>query len=242
MKTILALSLTLSTALSLAACGASGDYSSVSDSSNGDHSLSSIGGSASHPASSSSLSTTDDALLYETYTDVSALSALRTDIDDVCVFDDRTLILEDLIDTEPELLTYNLFFYIASAQFDLLMELVGEEESIHIVMGNEGVHFEEGRYCTQTTIHRLDTLTAEDLYTVSDFEKESILTLIHTFSFEEYVVVEAEQSWKYNEAYLSMGPQLADGQRYTRYYLFAKTVKVPEFKLYGIYWEDFLAE
>lgn len=242
MKKVLALVLALSTALSLTACSAGSDSGSASGSSISNSSISSVGGSAGPAASGSSLPPVDDALLYETYTDVSALPILKVDMDSVCVFDDRTLILDALIDNEPELLTYNLFYYIASAQFDLLMELVGEKESIQIIMANEGSNFEEGRYCTQTTIHRLDTWTAEDLDQVSSFEKESILSLIDTFDFKEYVVVEAEESWKYNEASLAEGPQLADGERYTRYYLFAKTAKVPEFKLYGIYWEDFLAE
>lgn len=184
----------------------------------------------------------DDAVMYEIYTDVSALPRLLIDMDDVCVFDDRTLTLEDSIDNEPELLTYNLFYYITSAQFDLLMELVGEEEHIQIAMGNEEANFEEGRYLTEQTLHSLRTLTAEDLTRVSPWEKEDILNMIETFAFEEYVIVELEESWTYNEACLAAGPQLGDGERYTRYYLFAKTPSVPEFKLYGVYWEDFLAE
>ena len=78
-------------------------------------------GPVSTPADSS---VTDDALLYERYTDVSALPMLNVDVDDVCVFDDRTLTLEDAISNEPELLTYNLEYYTVSAQFDLLMELI----------------------------------------------------------------------------------------------------------------------
>lgn len=194
------------------------------------------------PGGGTSLPAADYAPLYERYTDVSALPGLELDMDSVCVFDDRTLILEDAVGSEPELLTYNLFYYVASAQFDLLMELVGEEDSIQIVMGNEETNFEKGYYCTETTIHNLSVLPAEDLDRVSSFEKESVLSLINTFDFEEYVVVEAEESWIYNEAYAAAGPQLGDGEKYMRYYLFAKTAKTPEFKLYEVYWEDFLAE
>lgn len=193
-------------------------------------------------SSGSSLPAPDYTPLYERYTDVSALPGLELDMDSVCVFDDRTLTLEDAVGSEPELLTYNLFYYIASAQFDLLMELVGEEDSIQIAMGNEETNFEKGYYCTETTIHKLSVLPAEDLDRVSGFEKESILSLINTFDFEEYVVVEAEESWKYNEAYAAEGPQLSDGEKYMRYYLFAKTAQTPEFKLYEVYWEDFLTE
>lgn len=225
----------LCAAAALSACAATPGGAAVSDSptSSADPSLSPA------PGISAPI---DGAVMYEIYTDVSALPRLLIDMDDVCVFDDRTLTLEDSIDNEPELLTYNLFYDITSAQFDLLMELVGEEEHIQIAMGNEEHNFEEGRYLTEQTLHSLRTLTAEDLTRVSPWEKEDILNMIETFAFEEYVIVELEESWKYNEAAAAAGPQLGDGERYTRYYLFAKTPGVPEFKLYGVYWEDFLAE
>lgn len=195
------------------------------------------------PASTSADSAAiDDALLYERYTDVSALPMLEIDMDDVCVFDDRTLTLEDAISNEPELLTYDLFYYIASAQFDLLMELVGEAEGIRIIMGNDESNFEEGYYSTEWTIHELSTLPAEDLERVSSYDKENILRLINTFDLEEYVVVETEETRKYTEAYAEAGPQIADGEKYKFYYLFAKTAKVPEFKLYEVFWEDFFWE
>ena len=196
-------------------------------------------GPVSTPADSS---VTDDALLYERYTDVSALPMLNVDVDDVCVFDDRTLTLEDAISNEPELLTYNLEYYTVSAQFDLLMELIGEEEGIRITMGNEEPNFEKGYYSIEETIHALSTLTAEDMERVSSYEKEYILRLINTFDLEEYVVVGAEKTPKYTEAYAEAGPQIADGQKYKFYYLFAKTAKVPEFKLYEVFWEDFFWE
>lgn len=222
--------LALSMILCLAACGG---YGAASGGEGSETVSGSTGPAAPLPAA-------DYTPLYERYTDVSALPVLDIGMDSVCVFDDRTLALECPIDNGPELLTYNLSYYIASAQFDRLMELVGEEEHIQTAMGNERANFEEGLYCTETTIHRLTTLTAEDLDRVSDFEKESVLNLIDAFDFEEYVVVEAEKSWKYNEAYAAAEAQLDDGERYMRYCLFAKTEKVPEFKLFGVYWEDFL--
>lgn len=183
-----------------------------------------------------------DALLYKKYADVAALPGLEVDLDAVCVFDDRTLTLEDRVENEPELLTYNVYYHIASARFDDLMELVGEAEAIQIAMRNEGVNFEEGRYCTQVTIHSLETLTAEDLSHIWEPDRADVLEKIDTFGIQEYVIVKLEESWTYNEAALEAGPQLGDGERYTRYYLFAKTEKVPEFKLYGVYWEDFFTE
>ncbi len=229
MKRIFTFALALGMTLSLAACG--DDNRAVSHS-----------GAGSGADSSPSLPAVDYAPLYEKYTDVSALPVLEIDMDDICVFDDRTLTLEDAISNEPELLTYNLFYYIASAQFDLLMELVGEEEHIQIAMGNERANFEEGYYLTEETLHSLRTLAAEDLNHLSPFVEEELLSLIEACDLEEYVVVQVERSWKYNEAYAAAGPQLSDGEKYIRYYLFAKTAKVPEFKLYDIYWEEFFAE
>lgn len=180
-----------------------------------------------------------DEQLSDKYVDVAHLAVLDLDIEDKYVFDDRTLALEDSIDFELEHLAYQYYYDVTSAQFEDLMDLIGESENLQIAMENEGENYRNGIYISEYTIHELTLLSTDTLQKVSEFSKKDLLKKIDTFDFNEYAIVQADVSLKHNEASLSQGSQLGDG-RYMRYYLFATTTKVPEFKMYEVYWEDFI--
>lgn len=180
-----------------------------------------------------------DEQLSDKYVDVARLDVLDLNIEDKYVFDDRTLAIKDSIDNELEHLVYQYYYDVTSAQFEDLMDLIGENESLQIAIENEGENYRDGIYMSEYTIHELTLLSTDDLQNVSEFSKKDILEKIDTFDFTEYAVVQADVSLKHNEAYLSQEPQLGDG-RYMRYYLFATTTDVPEFKMYEVYWEDFI--
>lgn len=190
-------------------------------------------------SSESAVPEDSDKQLSEKYVDVTRLVALDIDMEDKYVFDDRTLALEDNIDNELEQLVYKYYYDVTSAQFEDLLDLIGENESLQIAMENEGDNYRDGIYMSEYTIHELTTLTADDLPTIVDASKKDILDKIDTFGFTEYAVVQADVSLKHNKASLNQGPQLEDG-RYVRYYLFATTTDVSEFKMYEVYWEDFI--
>ena len=99
--------------------------------------------------------------------------------------------------------------------------------------------FRDGCYMTEVVLHRLTTLTREDLNRVQEHCKENILELLDTYDLTEYAVVEADLDWKYSEAALEAGPQLDEG-RYLRYFLLARTENVPEYRYYELFWDDFL--
>lgn len=181
----------------------------------------------------------DETLLYETYIDIEKLPVLCVDMASEAVFDDRRILLEDSIDNELELAAYQYQYYCASAEFDKLMELVGEHRALQIATENEEKNFQDGLYMSERRIHTLTTLSREDMGKAMEFGKEDILAKIDAFGFEEYGVVRMEIGLKHNEKSLSMGPQIGDGD-YVRYYLFARTQKEAAFKMYEVYWDDFL--
>lgn len=177
--------------------------------------------------------------LLDKYIDVTALPVLDIAIESSATFDDRTISLEDSVDNELEWMAYNRYYYQAAAEFDLLLGLVGENESLQNAMSNEARHFLEGAYLSDYTIHALDTLTSDEVQQLSDGGKESISRMIDEYGFAKYGIVTVDVSWTHNEASLAQGPQLGNG-RYKQYFLFATTQETPDFKLYEIYWEDFM--
>ncbi|MBS7219182.1 MAG: hypothetical protein KH028_07155 [Oscillospiraceae bacterium] len=183
--------------------------------------------------------TADPRLLTERYADVEALPMLDLDLEPRVQYDDRTLILEDSIDNELEYLVYQLHHLEAAADFDGRLELAGTNETLNGVLQNEASQFQEGYYMTEVVLHRLTTLTREDLNRVQEHCKENILELLDTYDLTEYAVVEADLDWKYSEAAMEAGPQLDEG-RYLRYFLLARTENVPEYRYYELFWDDFL--
>lgn len=178
-------------------------------------------------------------LLTERYADVEALPMLDLDLEPRVRYDDRTLSLEDSIDNELEYLVYQLYLLEAAADFDGRLELAGTNETLNGVLQNEASQFRDGCYMTEVVLHRLTTLTREDLDRVQEHCRESILELLDTYDLTEYAVVEADLDWKYSEAALEAGPQLDEG-RYLRYFLLARTENVPEYRYYELFWDDFL--
>lgn len=180
-----------------------------------------------------------DALLYAHYVDDESLPAPDFTPDARYTFEDRTIVLEDSVENALEGLAYAYYYNCCAADFDALVGLVGENEALQNATKSEGVHYREGRYMTEYTIHEISTLTADDLQRISPFSKQDLARKIDNFTLKNLAVVRIDVSWKHNEASLQAGPQLGDG-RYERYYLFATTQTQPAFKLYEVYWEDFL--
>lgn len=69
----------------------------------------------------------------------------------------------------------------------------------------------------------------------------SSATSLNEDTLTEYAIVQVDLDWTYSQAQLEAGPQLGEG-RYLRYFLLGKTEKIPEFRWYELYWDDFLEE
>ncbi len=181
--------------------------------------------------------------LYENYEDISSVSLLGdegngicgAEPEELCRFDDRTLILEDTIDNGFEYQVYRLYYDLVSADFEHRLSLIGENESFRIAVENEETLFKEGRYMEEYVIHEISALGKEALEDIPEAWKKELLDRIRTYKLQKYVIVKLDVSWKHTEASLQAGPQLGDG-RYIRYYLLGSS-DTPEFKIYEVYWE-----
>ena len=175
--------------------------------------------------------------LLEKYVDIAALPLLDFDVKDRYVFDDRVLLMEDTVDNELERVVFEHYYCISSAQFDQLMALVGENTSLQITSKNEEKNFNEGIYMSERVLHSLETLPATAIQGVSQYVKDDIAEKLAKHDLTAYAMVSVDISWKYNELYASMGPQLEEG-RYMRYWLLGKTASDPAYRLYELYWDS----
>lgn len=168
---------------------------------------------------------------FDRYIQTEELPMLDIHLDSEYIFDDRTIILEDNPENEVELMAFNKYFYEISAEFDKLTDM-GDENK------NRQTLFNDGAYIEKYIIHSLSTLPIEELGEIH--KVFNLNSNAEEYGFTDCVIVRVDVSWEYNELLLSLGPQHTEG-RYDRYCLFAKTDNVSEFKLFGVFWGDFLA-
>ena len=182
---------------------------------------------------------TDEKLLRDRYLDVSALPVLDLDIEAKTECDDRTLEIQTPIDNQLELTVYELYYNEVSGDYDRVMNVIGENESLKIIFKNEKEAFDDGNYMEKYILHEINTLTVDDIEKINEYSKKWLYQLITEYDVEKYAVVELDLTFKHNEKSLSMAPQIGDG-RYKRYYALCKTPQYEDYKIYEIYWDDFL--
>lgn len=180
-----------------------------------------------------------ETLIYDKYKDISALPILDIDLENPYVNGERTLILEDSIDNELEMIIYNHFYYEVSDDYESGMALIGNNESLRIATENSFSKENGGTGIYEYTIHKLRVIEKSELENLDSWYREELKEDIVEYGFTEYAIVELNISWKYTEEALVLGPQLGDGTYY-RYYLVAAVESEPDFRIYEIYWDDFL--
>lgn len=178
-------------------------------------------------------------VIYDKYMDIDELPVLDMDVEREYVCQDRTLIMEDSIENELEYDIYNYYYDIVSADFESFMDNIGENESFKTASANEEKNFNEGRYNKEYDIYELTTVSVDDVKKADDMSKDELLTDVEDCGLDQYALVKADLSWKYNEAKLEASPQLPEG-RYTRYFLLGTVGNDPEIKIYQVYWDEFL--
>ena len=89
---------------------------------------------------------------------------------------------------------------------------------------------------SERVLHSLETLPAAAIQSASQHVKDDIAEKLVKHDLAAYAMISVDISWKYNELYASLGPQLEEG-RYMRYWLLGKTASDPEYKLYELYWD-----
>ena len=182
----------------------------------------------------------DEVLLIDGYVDISKLPVLDLDIEKTFKADDRVLEIEDFIDNQLELTVYDLYHNIVFGDYDSIMNMIGENESLKTAFQNESKDFNDGNYMKEYIMHEINTLTVDDIKNLNEYSKKWIYELITECNIEKYAVVELDLTFKHNEKSLSMSPQLADG-RYKRYYVLGKVPESDSYKIYEVYWDIFLS-
>lgn len=180
--------------------------------------------------------TVSDEEILSKYVDVSKLPIFDLDINNKSQFDDRTISIEDSIDNELEYTVYQLYYNETLGDYKKVMELIGKDEGFKIAMQNKEKDFEDGIYMKEYVIHELSVLDKNDIKEISNYSKIEIKDKIDKLNLEQYAIVMADLSFKYNEKSLSLSPQLGDG-RYIRYYILGKTSESDNFKIYDVYWD-----
>lgn len=163
-------------------------------------------------------------------------------------YEDRTLVYGDGPENIVEALVAYNYYCETLLAFDELYDHMGGE-ALQISVKKQKEDAEKGIYCTEQTIHSLDTLTEQDFapggdYFTTEEQAERFITdlseVVAEYALTEYTVVYSDLSWKWSEAALEQGPQLGNG-RYERLFLLGHTDNDESWKIYELFWgEDVL--
>lgn len=172
------------------------------------------------------------------YVNEGFLPRLDIDIENPFVSDDRILILEDAIQNELEFMVYEYYHSRMSGNYSKAKDFLAGD-TLLAATENEEKQFHEGIYFNKIILDEIDVVDKEDLNGISNKNKYKIMEQLNHLEMTEFAIVEVEQTIKLNEKYLSMGPQIGDGDA-TRYYLLGK--KDNAYKIVEVYWEGFIKD
>lgn len=169
---------------------------------------------------------------------VSNLPVLDMNIERTFASDDRTLIMDDTVENELELMIYEFYHNMTSGSFEKMKDVISDN-SLLMAVGNEEKNFADGIYYSQIYIDELELLDKDDLEDISDKEKQTIAEMLKNSDTDKFGIVEIETEIKFNEKMRDSAPQIGEGE-ITRYYLIG--IKNGEYKILDVYWEDFLVD
>lgn len=167
---------------------------------------------------------------------VSNLPVLDMNIERTFTSDDRTLIMDDTVENELELMIYEFYHNMTSGSFEKMKDVISDN-SLLMAVGNEEKNFADGIYYSQIYIDELELLDKDDLEDISDKEKQTIAEMLKNSDTDKFGIVEIETEIKFNGKMRDLAPQVGEGE-VTRYYLIG--IKNGEYKILDVYWEDFL--
>ena len=167
---------------------------------------------------------------------VSNLPVLDINIERTFISDDRTLIMDDTVENELELMLYEFYHNMTSGSFEKMKDVISDN-SLLTAIENEEKNFADGIYYSQIYIDELELLDKDDLEDISDKEKQTIAEMLKNSDTDKFGIVEIETEIKFNEKMRNSAPQVGEGE-VTRYYLVG--IKNGKYKILDVYWEDFL--
>lgn len=172
----------------------------------------------------------------EHYVDERKLPILDINIENPFVSDDRTLILDDSIENNLELMIYEYYHNIMSGSYQKAKDVIVDDSLLAATEASEN-NFKDGIYYSQLLIDEIDLVDIDDLEEISDKNKQDIIKMLNDFEMTWFAIVEVEKVIKHNEKSLSMAPQVGDG-KVQRYFLLGK--KDNDYKIIEVYWECFM--
>lgn len=178
-----------------------------------------------------------DKFFKKNYVNELKLPILDVYIENPFISGDRTLVLDDTVENNLENMVYEYYYSKISGDFSRIKDIIAENDALKIAIENEEKQFNEGIYFNKIILDEIDIVDKEDAFDISKKNKQKIVDTLNELGMTEFAIVEAEANVKLNEKYLSMGPQISDGDM-TRYYLLGK--KDNAYKIAEVYWEGFI--
>ena len=172
----------------------------------------------------------------EHYVDERELPVLDINIENPFVSDDRTLILDDSIENDLELMIYEYYKNIMSGSYQNAKDIIVDGSLLAATEASEN-NFKDGIYYSRILIDEIDLVDKDDLEEISDKNKQDIIKVLNDMEMTEFAIVEVDKVIKHNEKALSIAPQVGDGE-VQRYFLLGK--KNNDYKIIEVYWEDFM--
>ena len=172
----------------------------------------------------------------EHYVDERELPALDINIENPVVSDDRTLILDDSIENDLELMIYEYYKNIMSGSYQNAKDIIVDGSLLAATEASEN-NFKDVIYYSWNLIDEIDLVDKDDLEEISDKNKQDIIKMLNDIEMTEFAIVEVDKVIKHNEKALSIAPQVGDGE-VQRYFLLGK--KDNDYKIIEVYWEDFM--
>ena len=171
------------------------------------------------------------------YVNERKLPILDIHIENPFISGDRALILDDTIENNLEAMVYEYYHSKISGDYSKVKDITAENELLAIAIENEEKQFKEGIYFNKIVLDEIDIVDKDDAMDIPKKNKEKIVNQLQELGMTEFSIVEVEAEVKLNEKYLSMGPQISDGE-ITRYYLIGK--KENAYKIVEVFWEGFI--
>ena len=172
----------------------------------------------------------------EHYVNERELPVLDINIENPFVSDDRTLILDDSIENDLELMIYEYYKNIMSGSYQNAKDIIVDGSLLAATEASEN-NFKDGIYYSRILIDEIDLVDKDDLEEISDKNKLDIIKVLNDMEMTEFAIVEVDKVIKHNEKALSIAPQVGDGE-VQRYFLLGK--KDNDYKIIEVYWEDFM--
>lgn len=172
----------------------------------------------------------------EHYVDERELPVLDINIENPFVSDDRTLILDDSIENDLELMIYEYYKNIMSGSYQNAKDIIVDGSLLAATEASEN-NFKDGIYYSHILIDEIDLVDKDDLEEISEKNKQDIIKVLNDMEMTEFAIVEVDKVIKHNEKALSIAPQVGDGE-VQRYFLLGK--KDNDYKIIEVYWEDFM--